>query len=62
MIDDPICKYDCDIPVDGVAAFVFTSAERAQDLPHPPVYVSGLRDRAPDRPAGAWRTGRSTTS
>ena len=41
MIDDPICKYDCDIPVDGVAAFVFTSAERAQDLPHRPVYVSG---------------------
>ena len=41
MIDDPICKYDCDIPVDGVAAFVFTSAERARDLPHPPVYVSG---------------------
>jgi acetyl-CoA acetyltransferase len=41
MIDDPICRYDCDIPVDGVAAFVFTSAERAQDLPHPPVYVSG---------------------
>ena len=24
MISDPICKYDCDIPVDGVAAFVFT--------------------------------------
>ena len=41
MIDDPICMYDCDIPVDGVAAFVFTSAERAKDLPHPPVYVSG---------------------
>lgn len=40
-LSDPICKYDCDIPVDGVAAFVFTSAERARDLPHPPVYVSG---------------------
>ena len=41
MICDPICRYDCDIPVDGVAAFVFTSAERARDLPHPPVYVAG---------------------
>lgn len=40
-IDDPICRYDCDIPVDGVAAFVFTSAERAKDLPHRPVTVSG---------------------
>jgi acetyl-CoA acetyltransferase len=38
---DPICRYDCDIPVDGVAAFVFTSAERAADLPHRPVHVSG---------------------
>lgn len=47
MIDDPICKYDCDIPVDGVAAFVFTSAERAKDLPHPPVYVSGYATGSP---------------
>ena len=29
LITDPICRYDCDIPVDGVASFVFTSAERA---------------------------------
>jgi acetyl-CoA acetyltransferase len=49
MINDPICRYDCDIPVDGVAAFVFTSAERAADLPHPPVYVSGYATGAPIR-------------
>lgn len=42
VIADPICMYDCDIPVDGVAAFVFTSAERARDLPHHPVLVSGF--------------------
>jgi acetyl-CoA acetyltransferase len=41
QISDPICRYDCDIPVDGVATFVFTTAERARDLPHPPVYVRG---------------------
>ena len=40
-ISDPICRYDCDIPVDGVAAFVLTTAERARDLPHRPVHVSG---------------------
>jgi acetyl-CoA acetyltransferase len=50
MINDPICRYDCDIPVDGVAAFVFTTAERAKDLPHPPVYVSGYATGAPVRP------------
>jgi acetyl-CoA acetyltransferase len=41
VINDPISRYDCDIPVDGVAAFVLTSAERARDLPHRPVYVAG---------------------
>ncbi|MQY27553.1 thiolase family protein [Nocardia aurantia] len=46
---DPVCKFDCDIPVDGVAAFVLTSAERAADLPHRPVYVSGYASGAPTR-------------
>jgi acetyl-CoA acetyltransferase len=41
LINDPICRYDCDIPVDGAAAFVLTSAERARDLPHTPVHVAG---------------------
>ena len=49
MIDDPICRLDCDIPVDGVAAFVFTSAERARDLPQRPVYVAGYATGAPVR-------------
>lgn len=47
MVSDPICRYDCDIPVDGAAAFVFTSADRARDLPHPPVYVSGYATGSP---------------
>ncbi|MBA2951068.1 thiolase family protein [Streptomyces himalayensis] len=41
VINDPVCRYDCDIPVDGVAAFVLTSAARARDLPNKPVYVAG---------------------
>jgi len=41
MIADPICVLDCDIPIDGAAAFIFTSAERARDHPHKPVYVAG---------------------
>jgi acetyl-CoA acetyltransferase len=49
MINDPICRLDCDIPVDGVACFVFTSAERARDLPHRPVYVAGYASGAPLR-------------
>jgi acetyl-CoA acetyltransferase len=48
-ISDPICMYDCDIPVDGVAAFVFTTAERARDLPNRPVYVAGYAQGHPNR-------------
>ena len=49
MLFDPVCRYDCDIPVDGVATFVLTSADRAKDLPHPPVYVAGYAAGAPTR-------------
>ncbi|UGQ12698.1 thiolase family protein [Yinghuangia sp. ASG 101] len=56
MINDPVCRFDCDIPVDGVAVFVFTSAERARDLPHKPVYVDGyaLSPPAPRRLPLHW--------
>jgi acetyl-CoA acetyltransferase len=47
LLVDPVCRYDCDIPVDGVAAFVLTSGERAHDLPHRPVYVTGYAHAAP---------------
>ncbi len=47
---DPICRYDCDIPVDGVATFVLTSAERAKDGPHRPVHVSGYALGQPTTP------------
>jgi acetyl-CoA acetyltransferase len=55
-INDPIRIYDCDIPVDGVGAFVLTSAERARDLPHRPVYVSGYAEVSPvrRRPPSYW--------
>ena len=47
VLSDPICMYDCDIPVDGVAAFVFTTAERARDLPQRPGVRAGLRHGQP---------------
>lgn len=46
---DPVCRLDCDIPVDGVAAFVLTRAERAVDLAHRPVYVAGFASSPPAR-------------
>jgi len=46
---DPVRRFDCDIPVDGVAAFVLTTADRAQDLPNRPVYVTGWSGGTPRR-------------
>jgi acetyl-CoA acetyltransferase len=42
MVAEPMSVLDCDMPVTGVGAFVLTSAERARDLPHKPVYVAGF--------------------
>ena len=49
LISDPVCRFDCDMPVDGVAAFVLTTADRARDLPNQPVYVAGYASGAPTR-------------
>lgn len=40
-IAEPLCLFDCDVPVDGCVAIVLTSAERARDLKHPPAYIAG---------------------
>jgi acetyl-CoA acetyltransferase len=41
MISDPLCLYDYTMESDGSVAAVITSAERAKDLRHPPVYIMG---------------------
>ena len=41
MLADPLCRLDFCLETDGALAFVVTSAERAADLPHPPVYIMG---------------------
>ncbi len=41
MIAEPLSRLDCDMPVDGCAAVVFTTAERARDLRRKPAHVSG---------------------
>ena len=42
MIADPLCLFDCDMPVDGAAAIVLTRADRAKDGPHKPAYITAL--------------------
>lgn len=42
MIADPLHLLDCSLVSDGGSAIVLTSAERAQDFPHKPVYLLGM--------------------
>lgn len=42
MIADPLRLLDCSLVSDGGAAIIMTSAERARDFPHAPVYLLGV--------------------
>ena len=42
MIASPLHLLDCSLVSDGGAALILTSAERARDFPHPPVYMLGV--------------------
>ena len=50
MVSDPLCLFDCDIPVEGAAAMVLTTGERARDLRQPPAYVAGYGQNTNRRP------------
>ncbi|MGE0802623.1 MAG: hypothetical protein AB7G13_03175 [Lautropia sp.] len=50
MIADPLCLYDCDIPVQGCIAMILTTAERARDLKQRPAYLAGFALNASPRP------------
>ena len=41
MVSDPLSVCDCCLVTDGGGAYVLVRAERARDLPKPPVYVLG---------------------
>jgi acetyl-CoA acetyltransferase len=49
-IADPLCLYDCDVPVTACVAIVLTTTERAADLRRPPVTVAAAAHQAAPRP------------
>lgn len=62
MIRWPLCLLDMDLPVDGADAFVFTTPERARDLPQRPVLINactvGILDKnEEDQLPGLARSG-----
>lgn len=42
MIASPLRLYDCDVPVDGVTAFVLSRADEAADMPNPPLRFEAI--------------------
>lgn len=50
LIHPPLRRYDYCLESDGGSAFVVTSAERAKDLKHKPVYIMAATEGHPDAP------------
>lgn len=70
MVADPLCLFDCDVPVQGCAALVLTAEDRARDRVERPAYVLGYAQQTARRPplpqplymlADHIEIGRSTT-
>jgi acetyl-CoA acetyltransferase len=42
MISDPLCLFDCDIPIDGAAAFILSARDAARDRPRTPLFIEAM--------------------
>ena len=54
MVASPLHKFDCCIRTDGGGAVVLVSADRARDLPKPPVHVLGAGEAVSHETMLGW--------
>jgi len=45
MISEPLCLYDCDVPVDGTIALIVSRREAMPTTAHPPILVEAVGSR-----------------
>jgi acetyl-CoA acetyltransferase len=50
MISEPLCLFDCDIPVDGSTAFIISAADAASGLRGAPVEIDAVGSAIHGRP------------
>ncbi|MGH7896944.1 MAG: thiolase family protein, partial [Candidatus Binatia bacterium] len=51
LISDPLCLYDCDVPVDGSTAVVVSRRDAARDLRRPPLGIEAIGCALRGRPS-----------
>ncbi|MBV9842361.1 MAG: thiolase family protein [Sphingomonadaceae bacterium] len=42
MISDPLCLFDCDVPIDGAACVIVSTIEAARDCKRPPLRIEAI--------------------
>ena len=50
MVSEPLCLFDCDIPVDGSTAVIVSAAEAVADLNALPVHIEAVGCALDGRP------------
>src|ERR1700737_2531976 len=59
MISEPLCLYDCDVPVDGTIAVIVSRREAAPDTGRPPVLLEAVGSTPGIEEAGTMLWSRS---